>query len=78
VGAFGEGRLDGLFRGVLGILLGAWLHAELYPLLKPTLLAANYGRLTLPGLLGVNHWIVIVPVVLLGGALLVWLDRRGA
>jgi hypothetical protein len=30
-----------------------------------------------PTLLGVNHWVVIVPLVVAGGALLVALDRRG-
>ena len=28
-------------------------------------------------LLGVNHWIVIVPLVAVFGAALGWLDRRG-
>lgn len=35
-----------------------------------------YGKLTFPALLGVNHWVVILPVVVLGGFLL-WLDRKG-
>lgn len=70
--------MDGLLRGVLGILLGAWLHAEIYPLLQGNLLKAGvYGKLTFPTLLGVNQWIVIVPVVLVFGELLFWLDRKG-
>jgi hypothetical protein len=36
-----------------------------------------YGKLTVSGLLGVNHWIVIVPLVLLGGWLLIRLDTKG-
>jgi hypothetical protein len=70
--------MDGLLRGVLGILLGAGVYSEVYPLIKDTLLrAGDFGKLTLPGLLGVNHWVVIVPLVAVGGAALVWLDRRG-
>jgi hypothetical protein len=70
--------MDGLLRGVLGILLGAWLYAEAYPLLKGNLLAVgSYGKLTLSGLVGVNHWAVILPLVVLGVAALRWLDRRG-
>ena len=70
--------MDGLFRGIFGILLGAWLYAEAYPFLADTLLKVGvYGKLTLPGMLGVNHWVVILPVLALGLALVVWLDRRG-
>lgn len=50
--------MDGLLRGVLGIRLGAWLYAEAYPLPKGSRLAVGaLGKLTLPGLLGVNHWV---------------------
>jgi hypothetical protein len=71
--------MDGLLRGVLGILLGAWLYAEAYPLLKGNLLTVGtYGKLTLSGLLGVNHWVVILPLTVVGLAALVWLDRRSS
>jgi len=70
--------VDGLLRGVLGILLGAALYSEVYPLIKDTLLrVGDFGKLTLPGLLGLNHWVVILPLVIAGSAALVWLDRRG-
>ncbi len=70
--------MDGLLRGLLGILIGAGLYSEVYPLIQNNLLKmGNYGKLTLPGLLAVNHWVVIVPMVIGCGALLVWLDRKG-
>lgn len=70
--------MDGLLRGILGILIGAGLYAEAYPLVQDNLLKMGaYGKLTVPGLLGVNHWGVIVPLVIGAGALLVWLDRKG-
>lgn len=69
--------MDGLLRGVLGILLGAAVYSEVYPFIKDTLLrVGDFGKLTLPGLIGVNHWVVIVPLVAVCGAALVWLDRR--
>ena len=64
MGALGEGRYDSVF-GLLGMILGAGIYAEAYPLMKATVLTwGNFGKITLPGLLGINHWIVIViPVV---------------
>jgi hypothetical protein len=70
--------VDGLLRGVLGILIGAGLYSEVYPLIQENLLKVGvYGKLTLPDLFGTNHWVVIVPMVVGCGALLVWLDRKG-
>lgn len=70
--------MDGLLRGILGILIGAGLYSEVYPLIQDNLLKVGvYGKLTLPGLLGVNHWVVIVPMVIGCSALLVWFDRKG-
>ncbi len=70
--------MDGLLRAVLGILIGAGLYSEVYPLISDTLLKAGaYGKLTIPGLLDVNHWIVIVPAALGLWAFLYWVDRKG-
>jgi xanthosine utilization system XapX-like protein len=70
--------VDGLLRGILGILIGAALYSEIYPLIQSNLLrVGDHGKLTIPGMLGVNHWMVIVPMVIGCGALLVWLDRKG-
>ena len=70
--------MDGLLRGILGILIGAALYSEVYPLIQNNLLkVGDYGKLTLPSLLGLNDWVVIVPMVVGCGALLVWLDRKG-
>jgi hypothetical protein len=70
--------VDGLLRGILGILIGAALYSEVYSLIQNNLLkVGDYGKLTLPSLLGLNHWVVIIPMVVGCGALLVWLDRKG-
>jgi uncharacterized membrane protein YedE/YeeE len=77
VGAAGEGRFDALWGGVLGMLAGAGLFAEVYPLLKDNLLKwGDLGKITLPQVLGLNHWIVILLVW--GGlvAFLGWLERQ--
>jgi hypothetical protein len=70
--------VDGLLRGILGILLGAALYSEVFPYIQNNLLKMGaYGKLTIPTLLGVNHWLAIIPMVIGCGALLVWLDRKG-
>ena len=81
VGAAGEGNLDGLASGVVGLLIGAGLYAEVYPYLLPDFLKVGaLGKITLPQLLGLGVW----PTIMLVSALLalaVWyLDTvdRGA
>jgi uncharacterized protein len=77
VGAIGEGRWDGIW-GVLGMLIGAAVYAEAYPFMKATVLTwGDLGKITLPGLFGVNHWLVI-PIFLLAGVAFFWaLERKG-
>ncbi|HEX9681269.1 MAG TPA: hypothetical protein VGA32_07430 [Anaerolineales bacterium] len=70
--------MDGLLRGVGGILIGAALYSEVYPFIKDSLLKVGvYGKLTFPALAGMNHWAVILPVVVVLGGFVVWLDRKG-
>jgi uncharacterized membrane protein YedE/YeeE len=77
VGAIGEGRWDGLW-GVFGMLLGAAIYAEVFPVMKRTVLTwGDFGKLTLPGAIGVNHWIVIPLFLLAGIGLFVFFERRG-
>ena len=54
VGALAEGRIHALWA-ILGMLTGAALYAEAYPLMKQTLLAwGNFGKITLPQVLGLS------------------------
>lgn len=65
VGAIGEGRWHAVFA-VLGMLVGAAIYAEIYPALKGNVLAwGTFGKITLPGILGVSPWVVI-PVLTVG------------
>ncbi|MDD3829073.1 MAG: YeeE/YedE thiosulfate transporter family protein [Anaerolineae bacterium] len=69
-GAIGNGYLDAAVAGLAGILLGSWLFAVLYPRARDGILKrGGFGDLTLPQLLKVNDWVVIVPL----GALIVFL-----
>ena len=71
VGALGEGRWDGLW-GFLGMLVGAGLFAEAYPSLKKTVLTwGDFGKITIPQVLGLNHWIIIL-IFVMGGLTLFW------
>lgn len=76
-GALGEGRWDSLW-GIAGMLVGAGLYAEAFPTMKATVLTwGDFGKITLPQLLGINHWIVIIPIV--AGALFLfrWFEKKG-
>jgi len=77
VGAVGEGRLDALW-GVLGMLAGAALFAEVYPALAQTVMVwGNLGGVTLPGILGASHWVVVGCMAGGGVALCLWFERKG-
>ncbi|HUW58997.1 MAG TPA: YeeE/YedE thiosulfate transporter family protein [Planctomycetota bacterium] len=75
-GAVGNGYLDALFGGVVGVLIGAGLFAALYPRLNASLLnRGNFGEVTWPQLLKVNPWVVVPPAAVLLIGLLVWLEN---
>lgn len=77
MGALGEGRLDA-FWGILGMLVGAALYAETFPFMERILLTwGNLGKITLPQILGVNHWVVITIFVLSALLFFHWSERRG-
>jgi uncharacterized membrane protein YedE/YeeE len=77
MGAVGEGRWGALW-GILGMLAGAALFAEAFPFLKRTVLTwGNLGKITLPQVLGVNHWPVIVVIVVGTLGLFYWFEKKG-
>ena len=77
MGALGEGRLDALF-GIAGMLVGAAIYAELYPFMKETVLTwGDYGKITIPQVLGVNHWSVITVFAAGTLALFRWFEKKG-
>ena len=77
MGALGEGRWDAIW-GIAGMLVGAALYAESYPLMKITVLTwGDFGKITVPQLLGVNHWPVIAVFVAAGVLVLRWFEKKG-
>ena len=77
-GAIGNGYLDALVGGLTGILLGSGLLAAAYPNLRGGILKkGDFGTLTLPRLLKVNDWIVIIPLSGLLILLLYLMERAG-
>jgi uncharacterized protein len=76
LGAVGEGRWDGLW-GILGMLFGAGIFAEAYPALKDSVLTWGvFGKITIPEILGVNHWIVIILVIILALLMFRWFEKK--
>ncbi len=76
VGAIAEGRWHAIFA-VLGMLLGAALYAEAFPALSNTVLAwKDFGKISLPEILGLSHWVVI-PVFIAGTiGMLAWFEKK--
>lgn len=77
-GAVGQGSLDALFGGVVGMIIGAGLFSEFYPKLEKVILSkGDFGELTWPQLLKVSPWIIIVPLSIGIIALLLWIEKYG-
>ena len=76
-GALGEGRVDAV-PGILGMLAGASIFAHTYPWLKSTVHTwGDLGNITLPGLLGLNHWLVMGVLVVIYVLTLGVIERKG-
>lgn len=77
-GAAGQGALDATFGGLAGIIIGSGLFASLYPQLEKRILNKGYfGELTLPQILKVPPWVVIIPVCIAIIALLISIEKAG-
>ncbi|MFW6115050.1 MAG: YeeE/YedE thiosulfate transporter family protein [Thermodesulfobacteriota bacterium] len=64
-GAAGQGSLDALFGGVIGMLLGTGAYARVYPYLSRSILkAGDFGELTIHGALKKGPWAVILFVAI--------------
>ncbi len=75
-GALAEGRWDALW-GIIGMLVGAAVYAEAFPLMKKTVLTWGvFGKITLPEILGINHWVIIVIVVIAGLLLFSFFEKK--
>jgi len=60
------------------MLFGAAIYAEVYPAIETNVLAwGNFGKITLHGVLGINHWIVIVVLIIAFCSLFYWFEKKG-
>ena len=76
VAALGEGRTDALW-GILGGIAGAAAYAELYPYMKDTLLKmGDFGKITIPQVLGLPHWYVIGGISCVFLLLFLWWEKK--
>ncbi|RPJ70731.1 MAG: YeeE/YedE family protein [Desulfobacteraceae bacterium] len=77
VGAVGEGRWHALWA-IAGMVAGAALYAEAYAHLQKNLLAwGNFGKITLPGVLGISPWVVIPVVGVVFILVFVFFEKKG-
>ncbi|HDR72979.1 MAG TPA: YeeE/YedE family protein [Methanoculleus sp.] len=77
-GAVGQGALDALFGGAVGILIGTGIYAVIYPALHRRVLGVGtFPSETIPAMLRVNPWVVIVPLTVLILALFWVLESLG-
>jgi len=75
-GALGEGRWDAIF-GISGMLVGAALFAEAYPFLKRTVFTlGDYGKITIPHITGINHWVIITLFSIGVLIIFLWIERK--
>ncbi len=76
VGALGEGRWH-VVPGIIGMLVGAAIFAEVYPAIKDGLMSwGSLGRVTLPGVLGVSPWVVIAVLIAGAVAMFRWFEKK--
>jgi uncharacterized membrane protein YedE/YeeE len=77
-GAAGQGSLDAIFGGIVGMLIGAGIFAVLFPRFQKRILNIGYfGELSLPQLLKVNAWLLIIIVCAAIIALLFAIEKSG-
>lgn len=76
VGALGEGRWHAIFA-IAGMVTGAGVYAELYPVFKATVLSwVDYGKIGLPEALGTSPWAIISLFIVAVLILFRWFERN--
>ncbi len=76
-GALGEGSIDAIY-GIIGMFIGAALFAYLYPYINIYLMdVGDYGRITVPEILDINHWYVVGVFIVVSVLMLRLFEKRG-
>jgi len=76
-GAAGQGSLDALIPGFIGIILGSGIYARFHESFADILEKGAFERPTLPQRWNINHWKIIFPLAGLLLAMLLLLELRG-
>ncbi len=77
VGALAEGRFHAAWV-IIGMLVGAAIYAELYPMMKESILQwGQLGKITIPEIFHLPHWVVIGAVVFIILSLFSWFQKKG-
>ena len=59
------------------MLAGAALYAESYSFMKARVISfGNYGKITLPQILGLNHWLIIAVFALIVLAAFAFFEKK--
>ncbi len=75
-GAMGTGSVHALL-GAAGMFLGTSVFATVYDSVKGYIAKADKGSLTIPDLLGVSPWVVVIFMTVLLAAIMVLLEVSG-
>ena len=76
-GALAEGRTDAAW-GLLGMLAGGGLYAWAYPFLKANVIPiGDFGKITVPGVLGISHWWVILALAAVVLVFFRFVEKKG-
>ena len=76
-GAIGQGSIDALIPGLLGIFSGSFFFAAFYEKFSDSIDKKKFKVNTLPELFKLNHWKVIIPLSALIIIFLIWLESLG-
>ena len=74
VAALASGRLDALFA-MAGMGAGSLLFAVLYPWLEGFYLSSNMDELTIPKVMGLNHWTVLAALWVIAVVMFALMER---
>ena len=77
IAALGDGSRHAVF-GILGMLAGSAAYAEAYPWMKTNVLSVgNLGKVTLPEILGVSPWVLIIALAAVAALVFGLLRKTG-
>ncbi len=66
--------MDSLF-GLIGLLVGGYIYAAWYPTFRAIRKIGSMGRVGVPELLHVNHWIVIALLIIIMVGFCMWFEK---